>query len=75
MLSNVDVATFEPATLPAGLAVGLPDKDRPALAAAIRRRCDGLVTGDRTPFGAFYGTSLGGVRIHSPRSVAEALLD
>jgi rRNA-processing protein FCF1 len=51
----------------------LPDKDRPVLAAAIRLRCDGLVTGDRTHFGAGYGKAFGGVRIHSPHSLAEEL--
>src|SRR4051812_22641991 len=32
----------------------LPDKDRIVLAAAIRLRCDALVSGDRTHFGAGY---------------------
>lgn len=36
--------------------------------------CDALVTGDRTHFGSFYGKTLGGVKIHSPRSLAEAVL-
>lgn len=53
----------------------LPEKDRPVLAAAIRLRCDTLVTGDRTHFGAGYGRAFGGVMIHSPRSLAERLLD
>lgn len=52
----------------------LPDKDKPVLASAIRQGCDALVTGDRTHFGALYGQVLHGVRIHSPRSLAEALL-
>ena len=51
----------------------LPEKDRPVLAAAIRLRCDALVTGDRTHFGAGYGKVFAGVMIHSPRSLAEAL--
>jgi hypothetical protein len=51
----------------------LPEKDRPVLAAAIRLRCDALVTGDRTHFGAGYGRSFGGVTVHSPRSLAERL--
>jgi len=50
----------------------LPDKDRPVLAAAIRLKCDALVTGDLTHFGAGYGRTFGGVAIHSPRSIAEA---
>ena len=52
----------------------LPEKDRPVLAAAIRLRCDALVTGDRTHFGAAYGKVFGGVTVHSPRSLAEHIL-
>ncbi len=51
----------------------LPEKDRPVLAAAMRLRCDALVTGDRTHFGPGYGKSFAGVTIHSPRSLAEQL--
>ena len=52
----------------------LPEKDRPVLAAAIRLRCEALVTGDRTHFGHLYGRTVAGVAIHSPRSLAESLL-
>jgi predicted nucleic acid-binding protein len=52
----------------------LPEKDRPVLYAAMRLKCGALVTGDRTHFGEGYGKSFGGVTIHSPRSLAEALL-
>lgn len=51
----------------------LPEKDRPVLAAAMRFRCDSLITGDRTHFGAGYGRTFNGVTIHSPRSLAELL--
>jgi uncharacterized protein len=51
----------------------LPEKDRTVLAAAIRLRCDALVTGDRTHFGPGYGKMFAGVTIHSPRSLAERL--
>jgi hypothetical protein len=51
----------------------LPEKDRTVLAAAMRLRCDALVTGDRTHFGPGYGKLFGGVTIHSPRSLAEQL--
>lgn len=51
----------------------LPEKDRTVLAAALRLRCDTLVTGDRTHFGPGYGKVFGGVTIHSPRSLAEHL--
>jgi predicted nucleic acid-binding protein len=53
----------------------LPDKDRPVLAAAMGLRCDVLLTGDRTHFGVAYGRTFGGVAIHSPRSLGEALLE
>jgi len=52
----------------------LPPKDRPVLAAAIRLGCDALVTGDRKHFGSAYGLQVGGLTIHSPRSLAETLL-
>jgi len=55
-------------------ALPLPEKDRAVLAAAIRHRCEALVTGDRTHFGRLYGKAIHGVTIHSPRSIAEALL-
>jgi uncharacterized protein len=67
------------APAPAGAidAVGLDwlaAKDRPVLAAAIRLGCDALVTGDRKHFGSAYGLEVGGVTIHSPRSLAETVL-
>ena len=52
----------------------LPVKDRPVLAAAIHQSCGALVTSDRTHFGPLYGRTIPGVTIHSPRSIAEALL-
>jgi uncharacterized protein len=63
------------ASVPAAALAWLPEKDRPVLAAAIRLRCDVLVTGDRTHLGAGYGRSFGGVAVHSPRSLAEQLFD
>jgi hypothetical protein len=51
----------------------LPEKDRPVLLAAVRLRCDALLTGDRRHFGAGYGKVFNGVAVHSPRSLAEAL--
>lgn len=73
-LARMHLATThsDPATIEATLAIA--EMDRPVLAAAIRLECEALVTGDRTHFGAFYGKRLGGILIHSPRSLAEALL-
>jgi len=58
--------------LPEG--IELAEKDRPVLAAAIALGCNALVTGDTTHFRHLFGTSVGGVMIFSPRSIAESLL-
>lgn len=52
----------------------LPDKDRPVVAAAVHHRCQALMTGDKMHFGLLYGQAVGGVAIHSPQSLAGALL-
>lgn len=52
---------------------GLPEKDRPVLAAAIRGRCNILLTGDRTHFGALYGKRIQGVDVLSPAQMGERL--
>lgn len=52
----------------------LPEKDRPVLLAATALRCDALVTGDKTHFGAGYGQSFAGVMLYSPAQLALALL-
>ena len=51
----------------------LPEEDRPVLAAAIHHRCDILVTGDRTHFGALYGKTIRGVTVLSPALLADAV--
>ena len=51
----------------------LPKKDRPVLVSAIRLHCDALLTGDRADFGPGFGRALGGVALHSPRSLFEQL--
>ena len=57
-------------TLEAGLAPGLPEKDRPVLAASLHHGCQFLLTGDRTHFGPLYGQAIKGVEVHSPSSLA-----
>ena len=52
----------------------LPEKDRPVLAAAIHHRCNILVTGDRSHFGALYGKTIQGVTVMSPAMLAEEIL-
>ena len=72
LLARMEVAVAQP--FDAAFDVALPDKDRPVLAAAIRLGCAALVTGGRTHFGPLYGKTFRGVTIHSPRSLAQALL-
>jgi predicted nucleic acid-binding protein len=74
LLGRSEVSAHRPHALRPELAALLPDKDQPVLAAAIRLRCEALVTGDRSHFGSLYGSTLDGVTIHSPRPLAEALL-
>lgn len=73
LLGRIETVAFLPAVLPARVAALVDEKDRPVVAAAVRLRCDALVSGDRTHFGALYGKELLGVAIHSPRSLAEWL--
>ena len=74
LLQRLEVAPMQVASGSVVGAQALPEKDRPVLIAAIQMRCTALVTGDKTHFGRFYGRALAGVTIHSPRSLAEALL-
>ena len=73
LIASVDLASFRPAELQASVAEKIDAKDQPVFAAAVALRCDALVTGDRTHFGALYGHVLMGVRIESHRSLAEWL--
>lgn len=68
------VAVTATSTMPLGEAIVLAAKDRPVLRAAIAARCDALVTGDRTHFGVYYGSSIRGVEIISPASLAARLM-
>jgi predicted nucleic acid-binding protein len=75
LLADCHSAPFRPITPEISQTlVALPEKDRPVLAAAIRLGCDVLVTGDRTHFGALFGSRLQGVEIHSPATLAALLL-
>lgn len=69
------VKTSATASKPLGIEVapGLPEKDRPVLAAAIQHRCQVLLTGDKAHFGPLYGQTLEGLVIHSPASFAATL--
>ena len=73
LLKRLEVAPLRWPGTETFASVPLAEKDRPILAAAIRLRCDALVTGDKTHFGRLYGRSIRGVTVHSPRSLAEEL--
>ena len=73
LLSQVEIsAAHYPANAHAAVS-WLPEKDRPVLMAAIALRCDALVTGDRTHFGAGYGQTFDGVTIYAPAQLAAAV--
>jgi predicted nucleic acid-binding protein len=74
LLQRVQVAQVQPSGALPEEALVLPEKDQPVMAAAVRNSCDVLLTGDRTHFGAWFGKRIAGVAIHSPRSLADALL-
>ncbi|MPZ34239.1 MAG: PIN domain-containing protein [Rhodospirillales bacterium] len=74
LLDRLEVAAMQANSVSVTGLSALPEKDRPVVAAAARMACDALVTGDRTHFGRFYGRSLAGIAIHSPRTLAAKLL-
>ncbi len=55
------------------LKVELPLKDAPILGGAIAGNASHLLTGDERDFGKFWGTTIQGVKIVSPRMLAEEL--
>jgi hypothetical protein len=59
--------------LAADLEVELPLKDVPILGGAIASRTTHLLTGDERDFGIFWGRTIQGVKIVSPRMLAEEL--
>jgi predicted nucleic acid-binding protein len=73
LIATMEVAPFRPGELPDAIARQLPEKDRLVLAAAIRLRCEVLVTGDRTHFSHLYDKVVGGVAVLTPRALAARL--
>lgn len=63
-----------PATIAWALDSGLPPKDAPILAAAVEARCQILVTGDRTHFGALFGRRMRGTMVMLPADAIELLI-
>jgi uncharacterized protein len=74
LLPRLHAASAQRANAALEATLPLPEKDRPVLAAAILNRCEALVTGDRTHFGKLFGRTIRGTAIHSPRSLAQAVL-
>jgi len=73
LLSQIEVsAAHYPASAQSAV-IWLPEKDRPVLMAAIALRCDALLTGDLTHFGAGYGQTFDGVTIYAPAQLAMAV--
>jgi len=70
LLDRLEVAPVQAAPSALAALSVLPEKDRLIVAAARRMSCAALMTGDRTHFGRFYGSTLAGVAVHSPRSLA-----
>ncbi|HEX4120345.1 MAG TPA: PIN domain-containing protein [Verrucomicrobiae bacterium] len=55
------------------LKIELPLKDQPILGGAIAGRATHLLTGDERDFGKFWGKTIQGVKIVSPRILAQEL--
>ncbi len=51
----------------------LPEKDQHVLAAAVLARADFLVTGDRNHFGAWFGSTVLGIRVEPPPRFPDVL--
>lgn len=74
MANRIKIGGMSSGNLPLTDKVNLPEKNQPALAAAIHHRCDMLVIGDRTHFGQFYGETILGVSVLLPAMLAEMVL-
>lgn len=73
LLSKIELNGASAHAAVKSIADWLPEKDRPVLLAAIACRCQALVTGDRSHFGAGYGQTFNGVTIYSPAQLARLL--
>ena len=73
-ITSVGVVVETDARLVDRIAVALPAKDRPVLAAALGCRATVLVTGDRRHFGSLFGRAIGGTVVLPPRAALDLLL-
>ena len=62
-------------SFPAELPVPLKEKDQPILAGAMAGRATHLMTGDQTDFGHLFGKTVEGVKVVSPKMLAEKLVE
>jgi predicted nucleic acid-binding protein len=60
--------------LAADLTAELPLKDKPILGGAIGGRATHLLTGDERDFGKYWGRTIQGVKVVSPKMLAEEML-
>ena len=74
LITSVGVVVEADARLVDRIAVALPAKDRPVLAAALGCRATVLVTGDRRHFGSLFGRAIGGTVVLPPRAALDLLL-
>lgn len=56
------------------LPVTIESKDIPILGSAIAQQCTYLLTGDKRDFGLFFGKTVAGVMVVSPKLLAEDLV-
>ena len=73
-ITSVGIVVEADARLVDRIAVALPAKDRPVLAAALGCRATVLVTGDRRHFGSLFGRAIGGTVVLPPRAALDLLL-
>lgn len=73
LLAQIEVSPVQYTKMAQTLVSWLPEKDRPVLWAAMALKCEALITGDRTHFGAGYGKTFGGVTIYSPAQLAQIM--
>jgi predicted nucleic acid-binding protein len=58
-----------------GFKVNLPLKDVPIIGGAVAAQAKYLLTGDERDFGQFYGETIEGVKVVSPKMLAEELTE
>lgn len=68
LMAGVTVWTELPTTGVLFGEVSLPEKDLPILLAAVESGCEFLITGDRMHFGPYYGQTVQGVTVLTPRA-------